>query len=259
MNRQIILLLIALAVALPRLVLAGPPRRPDLAQLQQAVTNLVVTDWHQDNPHDPLNPPHGIEKIEIHSVQRTDGLLTGTPVRLDLVKPIDETPVYLVDAVAHAKWWKQTTEHILVLKLTNVAFKPLLHASGGRNWKGVDFRIVDIGTTGSDFVLMVEDHGCGNQMSQTRTYLFRWNKEADEFDEVFNQLTSWLPSATAIVYESSVSFAESDSKLKDLVVSTTFIRLLPKYQRLEPLHESVFEWNGKQYVGTMTRPKDAPD
>jgi len=164
-----------------------------------------------------------------------------------------------MNATAHAIHWKRTTEHVLILRLERGNYELLLHFDGGWNGRGVSFRILDIGVKNSKMAILVEDYASGNQASRTRSHIFRWNKDQNEFLEAFNELTTWLPSVITVVYKSTLSFENSSSTLKDVIVRTTFIRQQPRHEELKPVHESVFKWDGKRYVGKMKKPEGAPE
>lgn len=228
--------------------------RPDLAVLQKVATKLISKRWHERYPKNVDQ----LKRIEIKTIRRADDLLTDIPLRLDKVKPLDKTPVYLMNATAHAIHWRRTTEHILILRLERGNYELLLHFDGGWGGRGVNFRILNIGVKNRKMAILVEDYASGNQSSQTRSHIFRWNKDKNEFVEIFNELITWLVSPIDVVYKSTLSFGNSSSTLKDIIVLTTFIRQHPKQEELKSVHESVFKWNGKRYVGEMKKPEGSP-
>ncbi len=91
-------------------------------------------------------------------------------------------------------------------------------------------------------------------MSQTRTHIYRYDKDKNQFAEIFNQLTTWLPSVKPIVYRSAVSFEESNSALKDIVIETELVKQQPVHVKVKPRRSSIFKWDGKKYVGKLDVP-----
>lgn len=230
---------------------------PDFSVIQKHVAKLVSKKWHKNFANSGFSP--SLVQVEIRMIRRADDLLTNIPLRLYMVNSSKNEPVYLIHAVARSSFWKTTTEHILVLQNANNDWSPLLHFSGGYNGNGIDFKVVDLGTSSRQEAILIQDHGCGNQMSQTRSHIFRWYKRQNEFIEIFNEVTKWLPSVVPVVYKSTLSFEKSDSKLKDLIVRTTFIRQQAENEELEPVRISVFKWDGKTYIGKMEKPEGVRD
>jgi len=238
---------------------ASAPRLPDL---EGAVVPLMAERWSENSSRS--SPPEGmagLKSVEIRAVHRADCLLTGIPVSTDKIGALDRTPLYLVHATAEAQWWKLTTEHLVILGGADGVYTPLLHFDGGGNWKGLDFDLVDVGHKEPDFVLVVQDYGCGNQMSQTRTHIFRWDEATARIDEVFNELTTFLAGlgpggATPFIYKSEVRFESADRRLKDVVVTTELRQARPgdeKWTRSTRI--SRFRWNGACYVGGLDVPR----
>lgn len=155
---------------------------PDLSELQESVITTVTQRWGSVHAHD-YHPPkgwEGIRGVEIREVRRVDELLKPEPAH---PHKVSTNGVFLVHAICEANWWKESTENVIVMVSTNGNFRTLLHFDGGGNWKGLDFRVQKTGSSGSLPALIVEDHGCGNQMSRTIVHTFRWNPERDRFDE----------------------------------------------------------------------------
>lgn len=236
---------------------------PDLPALQNRVATLVAQEWlkwYRSFFSWSSNAPiSDLKQVEIRMVCRADSLLTDIPLRQDKVNPLKDNPVYLVKAVADTGFWQTTTEHVLVIQHGQSEWKTLLHFFGGSMGRGMDMQLIDLGVSSSRQAIQIEDYACGNQMDQTRTHMFRWNKKANRFDKVFNQLTTWLPSATPLVYESTLSLEGSNSDLKDVVIHTKFIRQDDAEDKPEPPTITVFKWDGKTYVGRMKKPPGTPD
>lgn len=233
---------------------------PDFYIIQQHTAELVSKRWHRwckTFTNSPVVPP--LKNVELRMVRRADDLLTNIPLRLHKVNPLKDKPVYLIHAIAKSSFWKTTTEHLLVLQNVNNSWHLLLHFSGGWKGGGIDFKVVDLGALSRQEAILIQDHASGNQMSQTRSHIFRWDKSQNEFLEIFNELTTWLPSVIPVVYKSTLSFEKSNSTLKDVIIRTTFIRQQPENKRLKPIRTSVFKWNGKIYVGKMKKPEGVRD
>ena len=225
---------------------------PDLATLESRVAELVGEEWQTwcTTYLDAPVPP--VKEVEIRMVRRADDLLTNIKVHREKANnPLKDKPVYLVHAVAQSGFWKTTTEHLLVLQNLSNTWRLLLHFSGGWNGNGIDFEIIDLGTSSRQEAVLIHDYACGNQMSQTRTHIYRYDKDENRFAEIFNQLTTWLPSVKPIVYKSVVSFEKSSSALKDVVVQTELVKQQPVRMKVKRRHRSVFQWDGKKYIGKL--------
>ncbi|MHC4144103.1 MAG: hypothetical protein ACYSUD_04910 [Planctomycetota bacterium] len=228
---------------------------PDLSKLQSRVAELVSKQWEKWYKTSTNVPVHPIKEVEIRMVRRADNLLTNIPVHREKAhNSLKDSPVYLVHAVAQSGFWKTTTEHVLVLQNLSNTWRLLLHFSGGWNGNGIDFEIIDLGTSSRQEAVLIHDYACGNQMSQTRTHIYRYDKEENRFAEIFNQLTTWLPSAIPTVYKSVVSFEESKSVLKKIVIQTELVKQHPVHMKVKPRRRSVFKWDGKKYVGKLDVP-----
>jgi len=228
---------------------------PDLSALQKRTVALVVERWKNwSTTFMNYEPAPLLKRVEIRMIRRADDLLTNIQIHLDIVNPLEDKPVYLIHAVARPGFWKVETEHVLVLQNEKNDWKTLLHFSGGWNGKGIDFEIIDLGTSSRQEAVLIRDYACGNQMSQTRTHIYRYDKGENRFAEIFNQLTTWLPSPTPTVYKSVVSFEESKSALKDIVIDTEVIKQHPVRMKVKPRRRSVFKWDGKKYVGKLDVP-----
>jgi len=230
------------------------PTSPDLPALQSRVAELVSKQWKSWCKTYANTPVPPIKEVEIRMVRRADDLLTNISLGLDTVNPLKDKPVYLVHAVADSGFWKTTTEHLLVLQRVNYDWKLLLHFSGGWKGRGIAFKIVDLGVSSRREGILVADYASGNQMSQTRHHIFRYDKGKNQFVEIFNELTTWLPSVVPIVYESVVSFQAGNSALKDIVVRTQLIKQQSVETDFEMSRASVFKWDGKKYSGKLDLP-----
>lgn len=242
------------------------PANPDLTALQARIVTLVSQEWMQfwvnshTNSNTYTNPSLShLQRIDIKMICRADSLLTDIPLRLDKVNPLKDAPVYLVNAVADTAFWQTTTEHVLVLQHRQGEWKVLLHFVGGKFGRGMDMQLIDLGVSSLRQAILIEDYACGNSESRTRTFIYRYAPSQERLVEIFNQLTTWLPSVIPVVYKSTISLEGSRSDLKDIVVHTKFIRQDDIGDKPEPPTMSVFTWDGKSYVGRMKTSTAAPD
>lgn len=228
---------------------------PDLSAIQSQASVLVAERWRQwcarfeMGGRVPVLP-----EVEIQMVRRVDSLLTDVPLGVAWVNPLKDTPVYLVHAVAQSGFWQTTTEHILLLQKADSHWRALFHFQGGSYGKGIDFEIVRLGTSSCREALQILDYACGNTTSQTRMHLYVHDRLSGRFVEVFNELTTWLPSVVPVVYRSTVTFENSDRALVDVVVQTEFLIQQPTESEAPTPRRSVFRWNGKRYTGKMDLP-----
>lgn len=228
---------------------------PDLSAFQSRVAELVSKQWEKWCKTSTNAPVHPIKEVEIRMVRRADSLLTNIPVHREKANnTLKDRPVYLVHAVAQSGYWKTTTEHVLVLQNLSNAWRLLLHFSGGWNGNGIDFEVINLGTSSRQEAVLIHDYACGNQMSQTRTHIYRYDKDENQCAEIFNQLTTWLPSVKPIVYRSVVSFEESNSALKDIIIETELVKQQPVHVKVKPRRSSIFKWDRKKYVGKLDVP-----
>ena len=228
---------------------------PNLSVLQGRTENLVERRWkHWSTTSTNYKPTPSLKKVEIRMIRRADALLTNIPTHIGVTNPLEDKPVYLVHAVAWSDWWKATTEHVLVFHSKENDWKTLLHFNGGSNGRGIAFKTIDLGVSSAQEAILISDYASGNQMSQTHTHIYRYDKNDDHFVEIFSQLTTWLPSVKPIVYESSFSFEKSNSTLKNIVVLTQLVKQQPIETDFEMSHRSVFKWDGKKYIGKMNLP-----
>ena len=228
---------------------------PDLSALQKRTVALVAERWKNWNTtFMNYEPAPSLKRVEIRMIRRADDLLTNTSIDLQIVNPLEDKPVYLVHAIARPGFWKIETEHLLVFHAEKNDWNALLHFSGGWNGRGIDFETINLGVSSREQALLIHYYACGNQMSQTHTYIYRYDKDENGFVEIFNQLTTWLPSVKPIVYKSELSFEKSGSALKDIVVRTKLVKQRPVRTKFKMRRRSVFKWDGKRYSGKMDLP-----
>ncbi|MBN1359500.1 MAG: hypothetical protein JW993_02860 [Sedimentisphaerales bacterium] len=238
-----------------RTPLPQPELSPDLSAIQRE-TGLLVAErsTHWCTWFNMGGPVPSLPRVETYAMRRVDSLLTNIPLNLGRANPLKNNPVYLVHAIARSGWWKTETEHVLLLQRQQSGWRSLFHYDGGWYGKGIDFDIIDLGTSSHQFALMIQDYACGNTMSQTLTYIYRYDRAAGQFVEVYDELTRWLPSATPMVYRSTLGFEGSDAALKDIVVCTQLIDQWNNYA--ETPCEARFSWDGTKYQGKMNLPED---
>jgi hypothetical protein len=236
---------------------APPALQPGLAKLQTVVRDLVTERWYEATPTECLRnyqgPDHHLTSIGVSSIKRHDDLLPYRNVLEGRHEVSGPDTVYVVNAEAVCDWWKLTSYHVLVLRPGADHWDVLLHVDGGGNWRGVDSAVVNLGVHEERPAIMVSDYGCGNQCSQTRTHFFLYKPEADAFAEVFNELTTFLPS-WGPVYSGEILLGLGDQELCDIIVDNEFWvcpRALPRAKR-----RTVFRWDGARYVGQMPAAAD---
>ncbi len=178
--------------------------------------------------------------IKIHAVEKRNRLAPG---------------VYLVQALAETAWWKHSVHYLLLMRAATTvppdSFEVLYRFAGGSGGKGIEYRLVDLGSETRRPALEISDHGVGDDdASGTLTILVLHLPESDRFAEVFRELTTYRPPSPH-GYVSKFSFRSAASSMKELAVST---ELLKDGQTVDHV-ESVFVWQESAYEGTMPLPE----
>ncbi len=214
----------------------------DATGLEDAARAAVKEAWQKEAR--PFRES-ALTRIEIHAVERRNRLAPG---------------VFLVHAFAETSWWKHSTHYLLLMRTGDAVppegdrrntFEVLYRFSGGGGGKGVEYRLVDLGSSRRRFALEISDHGVGDdETSGTWTILVLHLPESDRFAEVFRELTSYRPTS-AHGYDSKLSFRATAGAMKDVVVSTELLKDGQTVDRVE----SVFVWQESAYVGLMPLPE----
>jgi hypothetical protein len=215
---------------------------PALSPLQERIVTLIESRWGND-----AGPEEDIALVGVH-IRVLKGAEDLVPGKL----------VYLVQAQVNRRWWKYTTEVILVLRPKGEGFEPLLVYEGGSNAKGMCFKRVDLGMKERREALLIEDYGSGNMQTVTNSYLFLYDPARRTFKEVFGELTTFMLSLHPFFYESTLEFRKGNQSLKDIVVLTDLYRD-GKDRQCDYDHPekrvSVFRWKGTRYVGHLNVPE----
>lgn len=241
--------------------------RPDLSEIQELCTPLMVNKWWQRTAGS--SNEDGIDYVAFRQLWRADELISGHEARMDSDSLEECTnQSYLVWGRVFAKWWKLSDEHILIVNSNPTGIKPVFHYCGGEEGRGMNVRIVDLGMKDPDYALIIDDDACGNGESRTRTRIYRWNPEAAEFDEVFNCLTTWLPTwleglapgVEPFYYRGRIEFMPSPGRLMDVVVTTDLYRkgsapLDKNEYRVRETRVSRFRWDRGRYSGKLDVPQ----
>lgn len=241
---------------------ASVPVEPDLANLQEAVGALVLQTREQSYPKPPNS---SLERIEFLAIQREQYLVP--PDKFE-----HRQTVYVVHAIAHADWWKASLHYLVVLLPDDDGFKPLLvYSTGHMSYQLVkldDGEYFPMGTIPLRTIL-IEDLSSGNQSSQRRLLLYRYDPTRGVFYDIFDEIIEFTGSFSGPyeAFKSSYEFRRRDTVpsrpwLKDIVVTTGwFVGDLRKavLQREPELEQrvSVYTWNGKRYEGHLDIPVHA--
>lgn len=242
------------------------PVTPDLAALQQESLKLAAeakSRFHGDFSSK-------VKKTEFCSIQRANNLLPNYVLPYPLI--------YIIHIAEHAEWYKQSLQYILVLRVEDNGFKPLLVYCGGLNENTLKYQVLDLGDKRvvkeetaslmaySFSTLYIEDCSSGNGWSLRRILLFRYDEKLDHFYNIFNQNVTQFPPRSQKPYEtfkSTVEFHKNSNKLKDIVINTKWLVEIDDYSdSLEDDSKcvqsvSVFKWNGKCYEGEFNAPEKA--
>jgi hypothetical protein len=243
------------------------PVEPDLPKLQDAVRALVIQTREQSY----CTPPDGsFERIEFLTIQREQRLVP--PDKFE-----DRRTVYVVHAIAHAGWWKESLHYLMVLLPEEDGFKPLLVYSGGSSGCGIRYELVDLddgkrfpaGTIIGLRTILVEDLTSGNQSSQRRLLLYRYDSARGLFYNILDEIIEFTGSFCGPyeAFESTYEFRRPDAVpshpwLKDIVVTTGwYVKALRDTDRRKKpdldQRVSVFTWNGKRYEGRLDVPEQS--
>lgn len=222
-----------LAIACCALASAGETHaQTDTAGLEDAARATVQEAWEKE-----IRPyrESALTRIGVHAVQRRNRLARG---------------VYLVQALAEASWRKHSEHYLLLMRAGDAGIEVLYRFSGGQGGKGVEFRLIDLGSR--RFALEISDHGFEDEdTTGTWTVLVLYLPESDRFVEVFRELTNYR-STSPHGYDSTLSFRAAGGALKDVVVNTELLKDGKTVDRIE----SVFVWQDSAYQGTMPLPED---
>lgn len=243
------------------------PVEPDLSKLQEAVSVLVV----QTREKFFRKPPNSsLERIEFLAIQREQYLVP--PDKFE-----HRQTVYVVHAIAHAGWWKESLHYLVVLLPEDHGFKPLLVYSGGSNGRGIRYELVDLddgkrfpaGTIIGLRTILIEDHSSGNQSSTRRLLLYRYDWTRGVFYNIFDEIIEFTSSAAGPyeAFDSTYELRRPDAApshpwLKDIVVTTGwYVKALrdmdPRNKPDLEQRVSVFTWNGTRYEGNLDIPVQA--
>ncbi len=179
-----------------------------------------------------------IQSVHIHQLISLHSMLSG-----DM-----EERTYLVYFAVDTGFWK-TQPH--VLPLLDQSYAPLFLLHGGYNGNGIDFRVVDINPKDSQKEVLVNDYASGNQSSQTRTFILRYDRESSRFSKVFDQVIQQIGTRG---FRSELAFEEGKGAFKDLIVRTQIILDYDGDSEKTEEAESRFMWDGRQYAGKMNLP-----
>lgn len=209
---------------------------PDMSKLTEVILRGVEVVAE--------NTPSGSREVRIQSVQ----IQQLSSLRSMLPEDADER-TYLIYFTADTGFWK-TEPHALLL--LDESYDPLFLFHGGYNGNGIDFEIVDINPKDGQKEMLVNDYASGNQSSQTRTFILRYDWESRKFLEVFDQVIKQTGTGG---FRSQLGFEEGKGDFKDLIVRTQIILGYDGHSEKMENVESRFVWNGKRYVGCMNLPK----
>ena len=203
----------------------------DTDALADAARATVKAAWEREVK--PLSES-ALTRIEIHAVERRNRLARG---------------VYLVHAFAEASWWKHSRQYVLLMRAAEADFEVLYRYDGGTGGKGIEYRLVDVGSATRRAGLEISDHGFDDDTTGTWTILTLFMPASDRFSEVFRELTTYRP-VSSHGYASTVSHQPADGPMKNIVVSTQLF----KNNRAVDQVETTFVWQASAYQGTMPLP-----
>jgi hypothetical protein len=179
-----------------------------------------------------------IQSVHIHQLISLHSMLSG-----DI-----EERTYLVYFTVDTGFWK-TQPHVLLL--LDESYAPLFLFHGGYNGNGIDFQVVDIDPKDGQKEVLVNDYASGNQGSQTRTFILRYDRESSKFSKVFDQV---IKQTGTRGFRSELEFQEGKGAFKDLIVKTQIILGYDGGSEKMEEAESRFIWDGGQYAGKMNVP-----
>lgn len=235
---------------------------PDLANLQKTVTELMIAK----NPRTDYSDGAQIERVEFIEIKKVRNLVPPEEVE-------KRRSVYVVYAIAHARYWKQSRQFLLILESKERGFDVLLDLDN----RSIKYEFVDIGDrvsfpSGNSVSLqtiMVEDLSSGNSTSLRRLFLYRYDSKTARFQRILDEYLEFVHSASGPyeAFESTIDFKDTDTRLppprlKELVVTTDWYidGILGvadlKTSKLER-HISRFAWDGERYRGRLYVPKQA--
>ncbi len=225
-----------LGIVLGALAATGPARGQAAAGDPTAVARAAVKKaWDKEvGPYSESS----LNRIQVHAVERRNRLARD---------------VYLVHAFAEASFWKHSEHYLLLLRPGASGFEVLYRFAGGAGGKGIEYRLVDLGSPSRRFALEISDHGVdddsGDATTSTWTILVMHLPESDSFAEVFRQLTTYRP-PSALGYSSRLSFRPAEGPIKEIVARTELLKGRTVVERVE----SVFAWQETAYQGLMPLP-----
>ncbi len=188
--------------------------------------------------------PNESRDVQIQSVQ-IEQLKSLTAV---LSEDINER-TYLIYFTANTGFWK-TRPHALLL--LDKSYNPLFLFHGGYNGNGIDFNIADINPDDGQKEILVYDYASGNQSSQTRAFILRYDIASNRFRKVFDQVIKQTGMGG---FRSKLVFAEGKEDFKDIIVKTQVILGHDGDSEKIENTESRFAWDGERYVGSMNLPE----
>ncbi|HIJ72564.1 MAG TPA: hypothetical protein HPP83_00545 [Candidatus Hydrogenedentes bacterium] len=247
----------------------GPSVTPDLAALQQESLTLAAEAkgrFHSDFTSN-------VASVEFRFIERARNLLPRQTEH-DGPPPF----IYIIHMAEHAEWYKHSLQYILVLRVEDNGFAPLLVYCGGLNERTLRYEELELGdgkvfekgesssTVYAFNTLYIEDWSSGTGHTQQRLLLFRYDEGRGHFCNVFDQHVTFTgaPAAPYEIFKSSVAFRKGERKLKDIIVTTDWLAE-EKEPYADPFGKdstcerciSVFEWNGQHYEGEFKIPEKA--
>ena len=225
---------------------------PNLTKLNKAATKTILAyyrEYKKEQPYVQDKESYELQKIEINRVERVPEMLSDPDT-------YEEIETYLVYALVTLADWKNDVYLILLFKETGNDYVNLLTFGGGQNGNGVDYEIVDLNEKDDQKEILISDFQAGNQMSQARAYIYKYDSSQDKFVEIFNELISWLPMFTPCVYSSKIDFRRGKKDFKDILIETdlTLYKNSDNKETGSAERKSIYRWNGKRYVGKFNVP-----
>ncbi len=222
------ILLYALATTGPALGQAGASDPADAARA------AVKKAWDKEvGPYSESS----LNRIEVHAVERRNRLARD---------------VYLVHAFAEASFWKHSEHYLLLLRPGETGFEVLYRFAGGAGGRGIDYRLVDLGSSSRRFALEISDHGLyetDDDTTGTWTILVMHLPEKGRFAEIFRELTTYRPPST-LGYSSELSYRPAGGPMKEIMARTDLLKGRTVVERVE----SIFAWQESGYLGVMPLP-----
>ncbi len=215
--------------------LAGaPPATAQAGDAIDAARTAIEQAWEKE-----VQPrtESALVKVEVHAVQRRDRLAPGREI-------------HLARALAQASWWQDSRHYLLLLGPAANGFDVLYRYDGGTRGKGVDVRLVDLGSGNRRFALEITDHDVGDDAGGAWTILVMHEPESAQFAEVFRELTSYRP-ASGHGYAGALAYRQAEGPMREIVVRVELI----EEGRVADRAESIFAWREAAYQGALPLPE----